>query len=569
MNDNMKRTITFLLLLAIVILPANGQTAKDVKPVKNVILLIPDGASLATVSIARWLQWYNYPDMPKLNIDPYLCGTVRTHSSNAPIGDSAPTTSCYMTGYPSRTKYVSTYPVSDPLNDIYPVDPTRAYQPLTTVLEAGKILHKKAAGLVFTCEFPHATPADCSAHSYNRGKYDWIAPQMAHNDLSVVIGGGVPLLPEESEAYLKANGYSVYKNDLQGMRNDDNPKMWALYGQKDMDYDLDRNPAEQPSIEEMTRIAIEKLSASENGFFLMVEGSKVDWAAHANDPIAMATDFLAFDRACGVALEFAIRNGETAVVIVPDHGNSGVSLGVARCSGYDTLTKDQLFHALSQFKLTAAGFAGKLNEQPASEVQNIFRQYAGFELSDAELHALYHCKGYTNSPIPENERSSNGIETSLYSNGSLSDFLASLIASKMCIGFTTRGHTGEEVFLAAYHPEGTLPLGMHTNIELNAYLCALFGFNRDLLDELTGQYFARHTEVFKGHSCEIIPAEDPKDPPSLVVKGKKTQLNIHPFTNIVTAGKKGEETIRLHSVIVYVDKNNTFYLPKELAKYLD
>ncbi|MDR1356267.1 MAG: alkaline phosphatase [Tannerellaceae bacterium] len=565
----MQRSVALLLMLAFVVMPAYCVEAKDVKPVKNVILLIPDGTSLATVSIARWLQWYNHPELPKLNIDPYLCGTVRTHSSNAPIGDSAPTTSCYMTGYPSLTGYVSTYPVSDPDNDIYPVDPARAYQPVTTVLEAGKILHGKAAGLVFTCEFPHATPADCSAHSYNRSKYEWIAPQMAHNDLSVVIGGGASLLPEESEAYLKANGYSVYKDNLQGMRNDNSNKMWALYGEKDMDYDIDRNPAEQPSIEEMTRIAIEKLSKNDSGFFLMVEGSKVDWAAHANDPVAMATDFLAFDRACGAAIEFAIRNGETAVVIVPDHGNSGVSLGVDRCPGYDKLTKDQLFHALSQFRLTSSGLAGKLNSQPASEARNIFREYAGIELSDADLKALYNCKGYENSPIPESERSSEGIEASLYSSGSLPDFISRLITSKTCIGFTTHGHTGEEVFLAAYHPEGTLPAGMNTNIELNAYLCALFGFNRDLLDELTGQYFVRHTDVFKDYKYEIVAATDRDSLPSLVVKGKKKQLHVKPFTNIATVGKTGkEEDIRLKSVVIYVDKNNTFYLPSELEKYL-
>ena len=96
----MKKTLAFLLLLAIIIMPANAVEKENVKPVKNVILLIPDGTSLATISIARWLQWYQDPSKPKLNIDPYLCGTVRTHSSNAPIGDSAPTTSCYMTGQP-------------------------------------------------------------------------------------------------------------------------------------------------------------------------------------------------------------------------------------------------------------------------------------------------------------------------------------------------------------------------------------------------------------------------------------------------------------------------------------
>lgn len=563
----MKKTLALgLMLLMVVILPANAADTKEVKPVKNLIVMIPDGASLATVSTARWLQWYSNPDKPKLNIDPYLCGTVRTHSSNAPIGDSAPTTSCYMTGYPSRTGYVSTYPVADPANDIYPMDPAREYQPLTTVLEAAKLLDGKASGLVFTCEFPHATPADCSAHSYNRGKYEWISPQMAHNDLAVVIGGGTSLLSAESEAYLKANGYNVYKDDLKSMRADKGDKMWALYGEREMDYDLDRNPDEQPSIEEMTRIAIEKLSRNENGFFLMVEGSKVDWAAHSNDPVGMATDFLAFDKACGLALDFARQNGETAVVILPDHGNSGISLGVARCTGYDKLTKDQLFGQFSKYKLTAQGFARKVNEIPHTEVQKLFREYAGFELNEQELHALNNCKDYKNSPIAEDKRSADGVEPSMYS-GSLTSFMAKLLTSKTCFGFTTGGHTGEEVFLAAYHPQGTPPAGMLTNVELNDYLCSVMGF-QGKLDELTAKHFAKHTDVFSGYKYEVVPAEEEGGWPVLVVKNKKKQLTISPFTNIVKAGKKANEEIKLNSVIVYVDKNNTFYLPQSLIDYL-
>lgn len=564
----MKKTMTFLLLLAVVLLPAKAAEVENVKPVKNLIVLIPDGTSLATVSIARWLQWYTDPAKPNLNIDPYLCGTVRTHSSNAPIGDSAPTTSCYMTGQPSRTGYVSTYPENDGDNDIYPTDPTRAFQPMTTVLEAAKIVKNKATGLVFTCEFPHATPADCSAHSYNRSKYEWIAPQMVHNDLDVVIGGGVSILSPSLEEYLVANGYNVYKNDLKGMRADNGNKMWALYGAKEMAYDIDRNPEEQPSLEEMTRKAIGQLSKNANGFFLMIEGSKIDWAAHGNDPVGMATDMLAFDRACGAALEFARQNGETAVVIVPDHGNSGISLGRADCKGYDKLSKEQLFHQLSLYKLTAEGFAKKVNSEPASEVQNIFRTYAGFELTPEEMNALNNCKDYKNSPIPEDQRSAEGM-ASMYS-GSLTGFMAKLLTSRTCFGFTTGGHTGEEVFLAAYHPEGTLPLGMHTNIEINHYLCSLFGL-QGKLEELNAQNFARHTDVFKDYTCEMVPAVDEKGSPTLIVKNKKNkkkQLTITPFSNIVKAGKKGQEEIRLNSVIVYVDKNNTFYLPTSLADYL-
>lgn len=565
----MKKQFLSLFLMAAAIMPMQAIQKEEVKPVKNVIVMIPDGTSLATVSIARWLQWYQDPSKPKLNIDPYLCGTVRTHSSNAPIGDSAPTTSCYMTGQPSRTGYVSTYPEQDKDNDIYPTEAERAFQPLTTVLEAGKILQGKATGLVFTCEFPHATPADCSAHSYKRGRYDWIAPQMVHNELDVVIGGGVSILTEEMENELVANGYKVYRNDLQGMRADKGEKMWALYGDKEMAYDLDRDPNQQPSIEEMTRKAIEKLSKDPDGFFLMVEGSKVDWAAHGNDPVGMATDFLAFDRACGAALEFARKNGETAVVILPDHGNSGISLGRRSCTGYDKLSKDQLFHQFSLYKLTAEGFAKKVNSIPNSEVQQMFSQYAGFELTDEEMNALNNCKDYKNSPIPAEQRKTDD-NSSMYS-GNLTGLMAHIITSRTCFGFTTGGHTGEEVFLAAYHPQGSLPIGMNTNIEINEYLCNLFGLTHDSLEALTAENFVPHTQVFEGYDCQIIPAADEKGSPSLVVKNKKNkkkQLSIAPFTNVVKVGKKAQEEVRLHSVVVYVDKNDTFYVPKQLADLL-
>ncbi len=565
----MKKQFLSLFLMAAAIMPMQAIQKEEVKPVKNVIVMIPDGTSLATVSIARWLQWYQDPSKPKLNIDPYLCGTVRTHSSNAPIGDSAPTTSCYMTGQPSRTGYVSTYPEQDKDNDIYPTEAERAFQPLTTVLEAGKILQGKATGLVFTCEFPHATPADCSAHSYKRGRYDWIAPQMVHNELDVVIGGGVSILTDEMEKELVANGYNVYRNDLQGMRADKGEKMWALYGDKEMAYDLDRDPNQQPSIEEMTRKAIEKLSKDPDGFFLMVEGSKVDWAAHGNDPVGMATDFLAFDRACGAALEFARKNGETAVVILPDHGNSGISLGRRSCTGYDKLSKDQLFHQFSLYKLTAEGFAKKVNSIPNSEVQQMFSQYAGFELTDEEMNALNNCKDYKNSPIPAEQRKTDD-NSSMYS-GNLTGLMAHIITSRTCFGFTTGGHTGEEVFLAAYHPQGSLPIGMNTNIEINEYLCNLFGLTHDSLEALTAENFVPHTQVFEGYDCQIIPATDEKGSPSLVVKNKKNkkkQLSIAPFTNVVKVGKKAQEEVRLHSVVVYVDKNNTFYVPKQLADLL-
>jgi alkaline phosphatase len=154
----------------------------------------------------------------------------------------------------------------------------------------------------------------------------------------------------------------------------------------------------------------------------------------------------------------------------------------------------------------------------------------------------------------------------LYS-GSLSGFIAKLLTSKTCFGFTTGGHTGEEVFLAAYHPEGDVPMGVLTNVDLNHYMCALFEIKGEL-DEMSNQTFAKHTDVFKGYKYEIVPSTEKNGTPTLVVKSKKKQLTIKPFTNLIQTGKKGTETIKLNSVVVYVDKNNTFYLPSDLAKHL-
>ncbi|MBP6611140.1 MAG: alkaline phosphatase, partial [Paludibacter sp.] len=189
----MKRILTSLF---IVLVSSTFVFSTKVKPTKNVIVMIPDGTSLSVLSASRWLKTYRN-EGTKLAVDPYICGTVSTFCSNAPIGDSAPTTSCYMTGIAAQAGNVSIYPVADSKNDLVKLNPDSAYQPLATILEAMKIEQKKAAGLVVTCEFPHATPADCASHTYSRKKYEIIAPQMAFNNLDVVIGGGNDFILDE------------------------------------------------------------------------------------------------------------------------------------------------------------------------------------------------------------------------------------------------------------------------------------------------------------------------------------------------------------------------------------
>jgi len=544
---------SFLATAVIFLLSVNNfqiYAGNDNIQVKNVILMIPDGCSLATISAARWYQWIFDPSKPDLNIDPYICGTVRTNCSNAPIGDSAPTTSCYMTGVSSRTGWVSTYPTVDVGNDIYPMDSTKAYQPLMTVLEASRILYGKSTGLVFTCEFPHATPADCSAHCYNRGNYTNIISQMVHNNLDVVIGGGVGLLKEDQQAFLKENGYDVQLDDVNALRNFNGKKLWSLFNDRDMPYDLDRDPKVTPGLDEMTSKAIETLSKNKNGFFMMVEGSKVDWAAHANDPIGMITDFLAFDRACKVALDFARKDGNTAVVILPDHGNSGFSIGSNRCPGYSTLTKDQLFDAVTHYTKTAEGLTNILNENEFSAAKDLVKKYTQLELTDDQLIQLNNCSDYSKSTLPKDQKKS----------GNVSSLLIKIMTEPTCFGFTTGGHTGEEVFLASYHPQKNQLQGVYHNFEINDYLCKLLNLENKL-PQMTSHYFAKHTQVFKGMTFSSN-ADTEKNHPVLTVKNGSNELKVKANSNVVNLNGK---QIQLQTVVVYVDKNNTFYLPESLA----
>ncbi|MDR2423377.1 MAG: alkaline phosphatase [Prevotellaceae bacterium] len=544
----MKKLLFVFVLLAFCLSEISGQT----KRVKNVILMIPDGTSWATVSSARWYQRYLDPSKQHLFIDPYLCGSVLTFSVDEPIGDSAPTTSCYMTGVPSRAGYVATYPPVDTKNDLVPQDPNRAYQPLMTVLEAARIFNKMSVGLVFTCEFPHATPADCSAHSYDRGKYDWIAPQMVHNGLDVVIGGGIKYLIQEHQNYLKKENYGVYLDDIQGFRSHKGNKMWSLFGKKDMPYDLDRDEARYPSLAEMTAKAIEKLSANKNGFFLMVEGSKIDWAAHANDPIGMITDMLAFDKAFGVAAEFAKKNGETVVVAVPDHGNSGISIGNQRCYENHIVSLEGLFKNVSNYKVTAEKLVEILKKTEPSEIKNVFKKYTDISLKDSLVGVLLSSEDYAKSTLSATER---------MKGTNLKKTVTSIMNDNTCFGFTTGGHTGEEVFLAVCAPEKNRLSGMVTNVELNHYLKSILAVED--LEKYTADYFAKHTEVFKNYKWKIV--KDDKKITLEVEKDKNTKLVVKPNSNIVLLNDK---EIRLNSVVVYVDKNDTFYLPRiEIAGY--
>lgn len=513
--------------------------------------MVADGTSVGVISAARWYRIYNKLGGENLAIDPYLCGTVKTFSSNAPIGDSAPTTSCYVTGMQSQSGYVATYPVADPDNDLVQVDPTMAYQPAATLLEAAKYQQGKATGLVVTVEFPHATPADCASHYYDRNKYEYIASQMAYQNLDVMFGGGNSILTDDMKAHFRDTETILIQNDINTFRSfDGREKIWALFGDKEMPYDLDRDSTRFPSLQEMTQKALNRLSQNENGFFLMVEGSKIDWAAHANDAIGCMTEYLAFDKAVETVIDFAGKNGETTVVILSDHGNSGFTIGRRDLEGGNKTSLAGLFGNVSKFKKTGEGLEHILLKSKPEDFKAIFKKYTDIDLTDDELNLLLSSENYQEANYMEVSNNINMISN-----------IIRIMDAHTCFGFTTGGHTGEEVFLAAYHPHGDIPLGMNTNAGINRYLCAASGIQTSLT-EMTKEVFSKHTGVFKGLDYTIDKSGD--FPVLKVKKGAKT-LSVPAFKSVVYLDGK---PVTLSSVVVYIDKNDTFYLPENLVNML-
>lgn len=565
MKRNLYLFVVFLLALPQLLL------AEPIKPVKNVIFMVADGTSLSTLSLARWYQNIEAGELTKLHLDPYISGTILTFCSNAPIGDSAPTTSTYMNGMPSIQGMVGTYPYATE-QDLVPVDSTMAYRPILSLMEAAKVMLMKRVGVVMTCEFPHATPADATAHSYSRKRYDWIIPQMVYNNLDVVIGGGTALLGEEYQTYLRGRGYGVYLDDYSSLTQAKEEKIWSLFSEHDIPYDMDGVKGKDPKLSEMVSSALNRLSKdNELGFFLLVEGSKIDWAAHANDPVAMATEALAFDQAVKVALDYAKADGNTIVVVTSDHGNSGMSIGRNDLRNYAGASKETLFGPLTKIKKSSVGLAQMIVAAPEDQMATIFEEVATFSPTEEQLKVLSLLRKLeladdTNRPAIKEQLRQLKIsgEGALYTDG-LSDYIASIYRSKMYLGFTTHGHTAEDVFLASYAPKESQRLyGVHNNIELHNYLKAALGLGEYSMLELSKDYFAPHTQVFAG--CEItISVGAPQEKVLTVKKGGNT-LTVKSFTNQLYINGKLHE---LSLPVVYVDKRGEFYLPTSLRSSLD
>ena len=280
---------------------------------RNVIVLIADGCSSEQHTFARWFKG------APLSYDPYQVGAIKTYIADSVIADSAPAASAFATGVRTNDKFISVAPNQNTLSVVPPPPEEIWYKPMATVLEGARLL-KKSTGIVATSRVTHATPAAYIAHAPSRGDEDDIMEQAVHQGIDVVFGGGKRhLVLKEFKGrrtdgdnlyeHLKNWGYQIVETREQ-MQNLSSGRVYGMFAASHMAPEIDRprlHPG-QPTLAEMTRKAIEILAQNKNGFFLIVEGSQVDWACHANDPAYLLSDLLAFDMAVQAALDFA-RNG--------------------------------------------------------------------------------------------------------------------------------------------------------------------------------------------------------------------------------------------------------------------
>src|SRR5882672_1560515 len=350
------------------------EKARQEKPImghaRNVILFLGDGMGISTVTAARILegQQHGLPgEDNQLAFEklPYVA-LSKTYSANQQTSDSAPTMSAIMTGVKTNDGLIS-------VNERVARGDFRAVavNSAKTILERAED-RGMATGVVTTTRITHATPAACYAHSPDR---DWesdadqpdaandagfpdIARQLiefSHGDgLEVALGGGRekflprtvhdPEYPDKTgerhdgrdltKEWLHRHPKSAYvwnKAQLDAIDTKQVRHLLGLFRPSHMQYEYDRGKdgAGEPSLTEMTGKALDILSQHQKGYFLMVEGGRIDHAHHAGNAFRALTDTVEFARAVKLAMERTDPR-DTLIIVTADHSHTLTMAGYPR-----------------------------------------------------------------------------------------------------------------------------------------------------------------------------------------------------------------------------------------------
>ena len=348
---------------------------------KNIVFFLGDGMGLTTQTAARI---YKVGEAGDLTMDTLPeTAFVRTYSNNAQVTDSAPSMAAYMTGVKMNNEVISMTPETsafdaagkDYLNGTDSTCPQSGNgKPVTTLLEIAKAAGM-GTGAVTTTRITHATPAATYSHICHRDGENNIAAQAVPggagyngalgDGVDVLLGGGRQFfLPataggkrtdgRDLTAELKAKGYT-YVQDKAGFDGvaTTTKKLVGLFTSSHMAYDIDRDASKEPSLAEMTGKAIDLLGQNPKGFFLMVEGGRIDHALHETTARKALQDTVAFDDAIKAAIDKMQAKdpglANTLIVVTADHDHTLVLNGYAARTGPTTAASPGVLGLLRNF----------------------------------------------------------------------------------------------------------------------------------------------------------------------------------------------------------------------------
>lgn len=285
---------------------------------KNIILLIGDGMSATQIFAGITVNG----GMLNLNHMKHI-GFSQTQSADNYITDSAAGGTAIATG--QRVN-----------NGVIALDADG--QPIPTILQISD-KNGKATGLVSTSGITHATPASFIAHQTSRNMYEAIAADFLKTDIDIFIGGGLEHFNQREDGKdltkdLKDKGYQVFTSLEESAGSSEAPM--AIFTAEGHNPDFD---GRGEMLTEATRKVIEVLSADPDGFFVMIEGSQIDWGGHDNSTPYIVGEMLDFDRAVGAALKFAAEDGETLVIVTADHETGGMTINGGNFEAHSVTAK--------------------------------------------------------------------------------------------------------------------------------------------------------------------------------------------------------------------------------------
>ncbi|KAH0565243.1 hypothetical protein GP486_001357 [Trichoglossum hirsutum] len=436
---------------------------------RNLIFMVSDGMGPTSLSLTRSFRQFELGLHPGdvLTLDKHFIGSSRTRSTSSLVTDSAAGATAFSCALKTYNGAVATLPDRTPCG---------------TVLEAAKAAGYMT-GLVVTTRITDATPACFAAHVNTRWEEDRVAEQEVGDYplgrvVDLMLGGGrCHFLPNSTDgscrgdekdivALAKMNGFN-YISDREGfdrlqLGNTAKLPLLGLFAETDIPYEVDRRYLEStyPSLDEMARTALMALTKatqdSDKGFFLMIEGSRIDHAGHGNDPVAQVHEVLAYDKAFASVLKFLDDSNVDGVAIsTSDHETGGLAAARQLHQSYPDYLwyPEVLANASHSSEHLAARLQSYLSSSSSSMKDNMRF------INETLLHKDLGIRDATNDEL----------QLLLDHPESSAFIFADIVSRRAQIGWTTHGHSAVDVNI--YGSAGSEPLqGNHENTEIGEFI---------------------------------------------------------------------------------------------------